>query len=94
MAALTAAQANVLASDTGPGPRWAVIDFQRVTAGDTFDASTLTAIPAFSTVTAALFYATSNRTETTALCTLAGTTATVVGTGIANDSGLLFLVGE
>jgi hypothetical protein len=85
----------VLASGGGNGgPRWIVLAFQRVTAADTFDLSTLTGIAPFVTLTAALFVATSNRTATTTLCTLAGTTATVVGTGISNDSGLLFALGE
>jgi hypothetical protein len=85
----------VQASGGGGGtPRWVVLSFQRVTAADTFDLSTLTNIAPFVTLTAALFVATSNRTATTTLCTLAGTVATVVGTGIANDAGLLFALGE
>jgi hypothetical protein len=93
MAALTGPV--VLASGGGNGsPRYALLAFQRVTAADTFDLASLTAIPAFVTVTAALFVATSNRTATTTLCTIATTTATVVGTGIAADSGLMFVLGE
>jgi hypothetical protein len=93
MAALTGP--TVLAYGGGSGtPRWCVLSFQRVTAADTFDLSTLTAIPAFVTLTSAVFVATSNRTATTTLCTIATTVATVVGTGIANDSGLLFALGE
>jgi hypothetical protein len=93
MAALTGPV--VLASGGGSGtPRWCVLGFQKVTAADTFDLSTLTAIPPFSTVTAALFVATSNRTATTTLCTIASPSVTVVGTGIAADSGLLFALGE
>lgn len=85
----------VQASGGGGGqPRWCVLSFQRVTAADTFDLSTLSAIAPFATVTSALFVATSNRTATTTLCTVAGTVATVVGTGIAADSGLLFALGE
>jgi hypothetical protein len=86
----------VIAGNGGGGgsPRWVVLSFQKVTAADTFDLSTLTQIAPFVTVTAALFVATSNRTATTTLCTLAGTVATVVGTGIANDSGYLFVLGE
>lgn len=78
----------------GGAPRWVVLAFQRVTAADTFDLATLTNIGAFVTVTTALFVATSNRTATSTLCTIAGTVATVVGTGIANDSGYMFVVGE
>jgi len=93
MAALT--NPGVLASGGGAGqPRWAILSFQKVTAADTFDMSTLTSIAPFTTVTAALFVATSNRTATTTLCTLAGTVATVVGAGIAADAGFLFVVGE
>lgn len=93
MAALTGPV--VLASGGGGGnPRFCVLSFQKVTAADTFDLSTLTSIAPFVSVTAALFVATSNRTATTTLCTIAGTVATVVGTGIAADSGLLFALGE
>jgi hypothetical protein len=93
MAALTAPV--IQASGGGGGqPRWVVLSFQKVTAADTFDLSTLTGIAPFTTVTSALFVATSNRTATTTLCTLAGTTATVVGAGVAADAGLLFAVGE
>lgn len=92
-----AALANpiVLASGGGGGePRWAVLSFQKVTAADTFDASTLTGIAAFTSVTSALFVATSNRTATTTLATIVGTVVTIVGAGIAADSGFLFIVGE
>jgi len=93
MAALTAPA--VIASGSSPGgPRWALLGFQKVTAADTFDCSTLTTIPPFITVTAALFVATSNRTATTTLCTLASPVVTVVGAGIAADSGWLWVVGE
>ena len=93
MAALTGP--IVQASGGGGGqPRWVVLSFQKVTAADTFDLSTLTQIAPFVSLTSALFVATSNRTATTTLCTLAGTTATVVGTGIAADAGYLFAVGE
>lgn len=77
----------------GGAPRWAVLSFQKVTAADTFDCSTLPA--PFVTVTSALFVATSNRTATTTLATIASqTNVTVVGTGIAADAGVLFVVGE
>jgi hypothetical protein len=93
MAVLTAP--TVLSSGGGAGqPRWAVLAFQKVTAADTFDMSTLTTIAAFTSVTSALFVATSNRTATTTLATIAGTNVTVVGTGIAADAGYLFVVGE
>lgn len=93
MAALTGPV--VLASGGGSGtPRYALLAFQKVTAADTFDMSTLTSIAPFVTLTAALFVATSNRTATTTLCTIATTVATVVGAGIAADSGLLFAIGE
>lgn len=93
MAALTGPV--VVASGGGAGaPRWCVLSFQRVTAGDTFDLGTLAQIAPFVTLTAALFVPLSNRTATTTLCTIATTVATVVGTGIANDSGILLAVGE
>jgi formate hydrogenlyase subunit 3/multisubunit Na+/H+ antiporter MnhD subunit len=93
MAALTGPA--VLASGGGSGaPRWAVLSFQKVTAADTFDASTLTSIAPFVTVTAAVFCAESNRTATTTLSTMAGTVITVLGTGIAADAGLLWVFGE
>lgn len=88
--------ANPVVSASGgtPDSRWAVLTFRNVTVGDTFDLGTLTAISPFVKVYAALFQATTNRTETTALATIAGTVVTVVGTGIAADGGLLFVVGE
>lgn len=93
MAALT--NPAVLASGGGSGqPRWAVLAFQKVTAADTFDMSTLTSIAPFTTVTSALFVATSNRTATTTLATIATTVVTVVGTGVAADAGYMFVVGE
>jgi hypothetical protein len=93
MAALTGPV--VQASGGGGGqPRWCVLSFQKVTAADTFDLSTLTSIAPFVTLTAALFVALSNRTATTTLCTVATTVATVVGAGIASDAGVLFAVGE
>lgn len=93
MAVLT--NPTVLGSGGGGGsPRWAVLAFQKVTAADTFDLSTLPTPGAFVTLTSALFVAASNRTATTTLCTVATTVATVVGTGVANDAGYLFAVGE
>ncbi len=90
MAALTGPV--VQASGGGGGaPRWVVLSFQKVTAADTFDLSTL-ATP-FTSLTAAVFVATSTHAVTTTLCTVATTVATVVGTGIANDPGVLFAVG-
>lgn len=85
----------IQASGGGGGqPRWCVLSFQRVTAADTFDLATLSQIAPFVTVTSALFVALSNRTATPTLATIAGTVATVAGAGIANDAGLLFVVGE
>lgn len=72
-------------------PRWAVLSFQKVTAADTFDVSTLQ--QPFQTVTAALGVASSNRTATVTLGGISGTVVTIQGTGIANDSVLLFVVG-
>jgi len=93
MAALS--NPTVIASwGSAGGPRGAILGFQKVTAADTFDASTLTTIPAFNTVTSALFTDTSNRTATTTLSTMAGTVITILGTGIAADSGWLYIVGE
>lgn len=74
-------------------PRCAVLAFPNVTTADTFDAATLPT--PFVTVTAALFVATSNRTATTTLCTIAtNTNISLLGTGIARDAGVLFIVGE
>lgn len=86
----------VLAYGGGSGvPRWCILSFQKVSANDTFDLAGLTSIPPFTTVTSALFVATSNRTATTTLCTIAtNTNVTMLGTGVAADSGLLFAVGE
>lgn len=84
----------VLASGGGQGAmRWAVLSFQKVSAGDTFDMSTLTAIAPFTTVFTALCVATSNRAETFAVSTAAGTNVTIVGTGISSDAVLLFVAG-
>lgn len=83
----------VASSPPGTGTKWALLGFQKVTAADTFDVSTLTTIAPFQTVFAALGVAVSNRTETVALATIAGTNLTINGTGIAADSVLLFVVG-
>lgn len=92
MAALTSP--NVLASGGGSGgARWAVLGFQKVTAGDTFDMATLTTIPPFQTVITGEAVAISNRTETFALAGVAGTVVTLAGTGIANDAVDLWVVG-
>ena len=86
----------VASSDAGLGrPRWAVLSFQNVTAADTFDCASLTQIPPFVTVTAGLAYPTSNRTATATVCTIAtNTNVSLLGTGIARDACLLFVVGE
>lgn len=87
---------TVIASGGGSGaPRWIVLGFQKVTAADTFDLATLTNPAAFSVVTSAVFVATSNRTATTTLSTIASSTnVSMLGTGVAADAGLLFAVGE
>lgn len=98
MASLT--NPTIVASGGGRGfPRWAVLAFQVVTADDTFDMATSPlgsspSITPFTKVTSALFVATSNRTATTTLATIAGTVVTMKGTGVAADAGLLFVVGE
>lgn len=94
MAVLT--NPSVLATGGGSGvPRWAVLGFQNVTTADTFDCASLTAIPPFVTVTDAYTAPTSNRTATKAVSTIASNTnVTLVGTGIARDSCLLFVMGE
>jgi len=93
MAALT--NPGVLYSSGGAGqPRVVLLSFPKVTAGDTFDLSTLTSIAAFVTVTDAAFAAISSRNATFAASTIAGTTVTIVGTGVAADAGILFVVGE
>lgn len=94
MAVLT--NPTLLASGGGSGgAHWAVLGFQKVTAADTYDAATLSGVtPAFSTVTSALFVASSNRTATTTLATIAGTVVTIVGAGIAADAGWLWVIGE
>jgi hypothetical protein len=88
---------NLVAAFGGSGsPRGAVIGLQKVTTGDTYDmAGTLPGgVSAFTSVTSALFVATSNRTATTTLGTIAGTVVTMLGVGIAADAGVLFVVGE
>lgn len=93
MAVLT--NPGVVASGGGAGqPRWAILSFQKVTAADTFDVSTLTSIAPFVTVTDAYFANLSNRTSTKAVSTIVGTVVTVVGAGIAADAGHLYVVGE
>lgn len=94
MAVLTAP--SVLAAGGGSGqPRWALLAFQKVTAADTFDCATLTAIAPFNVVTAGDFIATSNRTATNTVCTIAASTnVSLLGAGIAADAGILFVVGE
>ena len=94
MAALTGP--GVVASGGGGGStRWALLSFQKVTAADTFDCSTLTAIPAFNVVTAGIFLSTSNRTATATVSTIASSTVvSMLGAGIAADAGLLFVIGE
>jgi hypothetical protein len=94
LAALTSP--GVLASGGGSGePRYALLSFPKVTAADTFDASTLTTIAAFNVVTAGDFISTSNRTATNTVCTIATQTiVSMLGTGIAADAGILFIVGE
>ena len=94
MAVLT--NPGVVASGGGSGqPRWALLSFQKVTTADTFDASTLTTIAPFNVVTAGDFISTSNRTATNTVCTIAtNTVVSLLGTGIAADAGLLFIVGE
>jgi len=94
MAALTGP--NIVASGGGSGsPRWCVLGFPNVTTADTFDLSTLTAISPFVTVTHAFTAPTSNRTATPAVGTIASNTiVSLLGTGIARDSCLLFAMGE
>jgi hypothetical protein len=96
MALLTAGA--LLGSGGGSGaPRWAAIGLQKVTTADTYDMGTGTlpgSLSLFTSVTSALFVATSNRTATTTLGTIAGTVVTMLGAGIAADSGILFVVGE
>lgn len=84
----------VLASAGGSGAaRWAVLSFQKASAADTFDCSTLTAIAPFSTVYGAIAIAATNRTETITIAGVSGTVVTVAGTGISNDAILMFVVG-
>lgn len=92
MAALT--NPTLLASGGGSGqPRWALLAFQKVTAADTFDCSTLAT--AFNVVTAGCFLSTSNRTATATVSTIASSTiVSLLGTGIAADAGILFVIGE
>lgn len=94
MAALTGPV--VLAQGGGQGgPRWAVLGFPNVTAADTFDASTLTQIPPFVTVTNAVAFASAGPAVTAALATVASNTViTINGTGMLRNSVWLFIVGE
>ena len=85
----------VQANGTASGVRWAVLSFQNVTTGDTFDCASLTQIAPFVTVTDAYTAPMSNRTATKAVSTIAtNTNVTLVGTGIARDACLLFVMGE
>ncbi len=87
---------GVVASGGGGGStRWALLSFQKVTTGDTFDCATLTSIAPFNVVSAGCFLSTSNRTATATVCTIASSTnVSLLGTGIAADAGLLFVIGE
>lgn len=71
-----------------------VIAIKNVTAGDTFDCSTLPGAAAFVKVFGAIFISSTNRTATTTIAGVAGTVLTLAGVGIANDAGYLFIVGE
>lgn len=86
----------IQASGGGGGlSRWAVLSFQNVTTGDTFDCASLTQIPPFVTVTAALGVAASNRAATVTLGTIAtNTNVTILGASMARDSVVLFVLGE
>lgn len=94
MAALTGP--TVLYNSGGGGePRIALLAFQKVTAADTFDASTLTTVAAFNVVTAGDFISTSNRSAVNTVSTIsASTVVAIVGSGLAADAGVLFIVGE
>ena len=93
MAALT--NPTILGSGGGSGlPRWAVLAFPKVTAGDTYDVGTLSGVAAFQTVWTALGSATSSRNVTTALASIAGTVVTINGTGMSADAVLLWVTGE
>lgn len=94
MAVLT--NPGIVASGGGSGQtRWALLSFQKVTTADTFDCATLTNIAPFNVVSAGIFLSTSNRTATATVSTIAtSTNVSLLGTGIANDAGLLFVIGE
>lgn len=97
MAVLTSPTIKYDSGAGGGTPRCMVVSFQNVTTADTWDAASAmpSGVAPFTTVTAALAVATSNRTATTTLCTIAtNTNISLLGTGIARDSVFLFLVGE
>jgi hypothetical protein len=94
LAALTGP--TVLGSGGGGGEtRWALLQFQKVTAADSFDCSTLTTIAAFQVVSAGCFLSTSNRTAVATVSTIsAQTVVAMLGSGVAADAGVLLVIGE
>jgi hypothetical protein len=95
MAVLTGPTILATGGSTSGGPRWAVLGFQNVTTADTFDCASLTAIAPFVTVTHAFTAPMSNRTATAAVGTIAtNTNVSLLGTGVARDAVVLFVMGE
>lgn len=91
MATITSALTLAQAGD--PTYRWAVIAIRNVTTGDTIDVSSVPST-LFSTVFGAVFVASTNRTQTVTVSSIAGTVITISTTGLSKDGGLLFVAGE
>ena len=90
MALLTAYTPGGAGGATDGSIKWAVVALRNVTANDTFDVAVLN----FVKVNGAMFAASTNRTATPTVAGIAGTVLTLAGTGIAGDSGYLFVFGE
>jgi len=85
----------VSAGGTSDGSlRWAVVAFKNVTAADTYDFANLPN-NAFVKVLFAMFFPSTNRAATGTASTIAtNTNVSMVGAGIAGDSGYCFVLGE
>ena len=94
MAVITAVTPVASGGPPDGSSKFAVLAIKNVTAGDTFDVSTLPGAQAFVKVIAAMFVASTNRTATPTVAGIAGTVLTLAGVGIAADAGYLFVFGE
>lgn len=82
---------KVIFSDVDPSKKVVLLAFDNVTTGDTYDLANQGFAKAFG----AIFISDTNRSgQGLLVCTFAGTVATFATTGLANDGGYLFAVGE